>query len=56
MKLDEFIIGQVFKMKFKILIKDDIMWFVSEFDFQYMYVDEEKVNKGRFNGIIVFGI
>ena len=56
MKLDEFTIGQVFKTKSKTLTKDDIMRFASEFDPQYMHVDEEKANKGRFNGIIASGI
>ncbi|WP_044444849.1 MaoC family dehydratase [Bacillus spizizenii] len=56
MKLDEFTIGQVFKTKSKTLTIDDIMRFASEFDPQYMHVDEEKANKGRFNGIIASGI
>lgn len=56
MKLDEFTIGQIFKTKSLIVTKDDIMRFAGEFDPQYMHVDEEKANKGRFNGIIASGI
>ncbi|WP_163136743.1 MaoC family dehydratase [Bacillus subtilis] len=56
MKLDEFTIGHVFKTKSLKVSKDDIMRFAGEFDPQYMHVDEEKANKGRFNGIIASGI
>lgn len=56
MKLDEFTIYQVFKTKSLKVSKDDIMRFAGEFDPQYMHVDEEKANKGRFNGIIASGI
>lgn len=56
MKLDEFKIGQVFQTKSLKLTKEDIMRFASEFDPQYMHLDEEKANQGRFNGIIASGI
>ena len=56
MKLDEFTIGQVFKTKSFKLTKEDIMRFAGEFDPQYMHLDEEKANQGRFNGIIASGI
>ncbi|HWJ77180.1 MAG TPA: MaoC family dehydratase [Niallia sp.] len=56
MKLDEFTIGQVFKTKSFKLSKEDIMRFAGEFDPQYMHVNEEKANQGRFNGIIASGI
>ncbi|WP_338472870.1 MaoC family dehydratase [Niallia sp. XMNu-256] len=56
MKLDEFAIGQVFETKSYKLTKEDIMKFAGEFDPQYMHVDEEKANQGRFNGIIASGI
>lgn len=56
MKLDEFTIGQVFQTKSLKLTKADIMRFASEFDPQYMHLDEEKANQGRFNGIIASGI
>ncbi|PGX39688.1 hypothetical protein COE67_17635 [Priestia megaterium] len=56
MKLDEFTIGQVFKTKFFKLTKEEIMRFAEEFDPQYMHLDEEKAQQGRFNGIIASGI
>ena len=56
MKLDEFTIGQVFATKSFKLTKEDIMRFAGEFDPQYMHLDEEKANQGRFNGIIASGI
>ena len=56
MKLDELIIGQVFETKSFKLTKEDIMRFAGEFDPQYMHLDEEKANQGRFNGIIASGI
>ena len=56
MKLDEFIIGQVFKTKSFKLTKEEIMGFAEEFDPQYMHLDEEKAQQGRFNGIIASGI
>nr|WP_106782828.1 MaoC family dehydratase [Lysinibacillus timonensis] len=56
MKLDEFTIGQVFETKSYRISKEDIMRFAGEFDPQYMHLDEEKANQGRFNGIIASGI
>ncbi|WP_160726034.1 MaoC family dehydratase [Bacillus sp. USDA818B3_A] len=56
MKLDEFTKGQVFETKSFKLTKEDIMRFAGEFDPQYMHLDEEKANQGRFNGIIASGI
>jgi acyl dehydratase len=56
MKLDEFTIGDVFETKSYKLTKEDIMRFAGEFDPQYMHLDEEKANLGRFNGIIASGI
>ncbi|MCM3727062.1 MaoC family dehydratase [Neobacillus cucumis] len=56
MKLDEFSIGQVFTTKSFKLTKENIMGFAGEFDPQYMHLDEEKANQGRFNGIIASGI
>jgi acyl dehydratase len=52
MKLDKFTIGQVFQTKSLKLTKENIMRFAGEFDPQYMHVDEERANQGRFNGII----
>ncbi|SES35797.1 MaoC family dehydratase [Psychrobacillus sp. OK032] len=56
MKLDEFSVGDVFETKSYKLTKEDIVRFASEFDPQYMHLDEEKANQGRFNGIIASGI
>ncbi|PFN76535.1 hypothetical protein COJ85_32595 [Bacillus sp. AFS076308] len=56
MKLNEFTIGQVFTTKSFKLTKENIMGFAGEFDPQYMHLDEEKANQGRFNGIIASGI
>jgi acyl dehydratase len=56
MKLDEFTIGQVFQTKSLKLTKEDIMRFAGEFDPQYMHLDEEKANQGKFDGIIASGI
>ncbi|MFC9540238.1 MaoC family dehydratase [Lysinibacillus sp. NPDC056959] len=56
MKLDEFTIGDVFETKPYKFTKEDIMRFAGEFDPQYMHLDEEKANQGRFNGIIASGI
>ena len=56
MKLDEFTIGDVFETKSLKLTKEDIVRFAGEFDPQYMHLDEEKANQGRFNGIIASGI
>lgn len=56
MKFDEFEIGQVFETKSIKLTQEEIMKFAGEFDPQYMHLDEEKANQGRFNGIIASGI
>ncbi|MGX9290485.1 MaoC family dehydratase [Bacillus sp. A015] len=56
MKLNEFAIGQKFETKSFKLTKEDIIRFAGEFDPQYMHLDEEKANQGRFNGIIASGI
>ncbi|MGF6953632.1 acyl dehydratase [Neobacillus sp. B4I6] len=56
MKLEEFTIGQEFQTRSLKLTKEDIMRFAGEFDPQYMHLDEEKANQGRFNGIIASGI
>ncbi|MFD1176448.1 MaoC family dehydratase [Paenibacillus puldeungensis] len=56
MRFSEFYIGQVFHTKSMRLTKEDITRFASEFDPQYMHLDEEKAGQGRFNGIIASGI
>ncbi|MNR01160.1 bifunctional aldehyde dehydrogenase/enoyl-CoA hydratase [compost metagenome] len=56
MKFHEFYIGQVFKTKSLKLTKEAITRFATEFDPQYMHLDEGKAAQGRFNGIIASGI
>ncbi|WP_110928612.1 MaoC family dehydratase [Bacillus massiliglaciei] len=56
MKFDEFSIGQVFKTKSYKLTKEEVMRFAGEFDPQYMHIDEERAQQGRFHGIIASGI
>ncbi|MFC9708983.1 MaoC family dehydratase [Paenibacillus sp. NPDC056933] len=56
MKFNDFFVGQTFKTKFLEMSKEDIMRFASEFDPQYMHLDEDKAKKGRFNGIIASGV
>ncbi|MDQ6594897.1 MaoC family dehydratase [Bacillus salipaludis] len=56
MKLDEFTVGQIYKTKLFKLTKEDIMRFAAEYDPQYMHLDEERANQGRFQGIIASGI
>ncbi|HLR20342.1 MAG TPA: MaoC family dehydratase [Staphylococcus sp.] len=56
MKLDEFKIGDTFTTKKYKLSEEAITDFASEFDPQYMHLDKEKAQQGRFNGIIASGI
>ncbi|MDR6724420.1 acyl dehydratase [Paenibacillus amylolyticus] len=56
MKFNDFFVGQTFITKSLELTKEDITSFATEFDPQYMHLDEEKAKKGRFNGIIASGI
>ncbi|MNP31519.1 MaoC like domain protein [compost metagenome] len=52
---EEFYMEQEFKTKSLRLSKDDIIRFASEFDPQYMHLNEDKVKQERFNGIIASG-
>ncbi|ANF97103.1 MaoC family dehydratase [Paenibacillus bovis] len=56
MQFQEFHIGQTFRTKSLLVTNENIKEFASEFDPQYMHLDEEKAGKGRFNGIIASGI
>ncbi|WP_258296107.1 MaoC family dehydratase [Paenibacillus peoriae] len=56
MRYHEFYIGQLFRTKSLTLTKEDITRFATEFDPQYMHLDEDKAMQGRFNGIIASGI
>jgi acyl dehydratase len=56
MRYHEFYTGQRFRTKSLTLTKEDITRFATEFDPQYMHLDEDKATQGRFNGIIASGI
>ncbi|WP_179031655.1 MaoC family dehydratase [Paenibacillus kribbensis] len=56
MRYHEFYIGQLFRTKSLTLTKENITRFATEFDPQYMHLDEDKATQGRFNGIIASGI
>jgi len=56
MQYQEFHIGQIFRTKSLQVTSENIKEFASEFDPQYMHLDEEKAGKGRFGGIIASGI
>lgn len=56
MKFDELSVGQVFTTKSLKVSKEDITKFASEFDPQYMHLDEKKAKEGMFNGIIASGM
>ncbi|MFD1335821.1 MaoC family dehydratase [Oceanobacillus iheyensis] len=56
MKFTELSLGQVFTTKSIKVTKENITRFASEFDPQYMHLDEKKAEKGMFNGIIASGM
>jgi len=56
MKLNEFTIGQEFISKPFHLTKEKIQEFASEYDPQFLHIDDEKANQSRFNGIIASGM
>lgn len=56
MKFDEFSMNQVFETKPYRVSKEEIMSFASQYDPQYMHLDEEKAKQGRFKGIIASGL
>ncbi|MDM5327088.1 MaoC family dehydratase [Neobacillus sp. CF12] len=56
MKFAELSIGQRFEtMSYKVS-KEEIIAFASQFDPQYMHIDEEKAKESRFRGIIASGL
>lgn len=56
MKFAELSIGQRFEtMSYKVN-KEEIIAFASQFDPQYMHIDEEKAKESRFRGIIASGL
>ncbi|KOS04422.1 MaoC/PaaZ C-terminal domain-containing protein [Paenibacillus polymyxa] len=56
MKFNEFFVGQRFETDSIKVTKEKIMEFASEFDPQYMHLDEKKTQEGMFGGIIASGI
>ncbi|PHK48476.1 MaoC family dehydratase [Staphylococcus edaphicus] len=56
MKLDEFTIGDLFTTHRYKVTEADIMSFAKTYDPQYMHLDKEKAQQGRFNGLIASGI
>jgi len=56
MRFNEYYVGQVFTTKSLKITKEDITRFATEFDPQYMHLDEDKAKQGRFNGIIASGL
>lgn len=56
MKLNQFAVGQEFVTKSFKITKENIMGFAREYDPQYMHLDEETANQGRFNGVIASGV
>ncbi|MEB8127558.1 MaoC family dehydratase [Staphylococcus succinus] len=56
MKFDEFSIGGTFTTNDYKVTDNDIYEFASEFDPQYIHIDKEKAEQGRFKGIIASGI
>jgi len=56
MNFDEFTIEQMFESKSYKMNKAEIIAFATEFDPQYMHIDEEKAMKSRFKGIIASGL
>ncbi|WP_419887779.1 MaoC family dehydratase [Neobacillus niacini] len=56
MKFDELAIGQKFETSSYKVGKEEIIAFASQFDPQYMHIDEEKAKQSRFKGIIASGL
>lgn len=56
MKFNEFFVGQTFKTRSFQVTDDNVHTFAAEFDPQYMHLDKEKADAGRFGGIIASGI
>ncbi len=56
MKFNEFSMGQAFETQSYKISKEEIITFASEYDPQYMHIDEEKAKQSRFKGIIASGL
>jgi acyl dehydratase len=56
MKFDELAIGQKFETLSYKVSKEEIIAFATQFDPQFMHIDEEKAKESRFKGIIASGL
>lgn len=56
MKFDEMPVGKIFETSSYKVSREEIITFASQFDPQYMHIDEEKAEQSRFNGIIASGL
>ncbi|MEQ6377481.1 MaoC/PaaZ C-terminal domain-containing protein [Bacillaceae bacterium S4-13-56] len=56
MKYDEIMIDEKYKSASYTVTKEEIMEFASQFDPQYMHIDEEKAQQSIFKGIIASGL
>ena len=56
MKFHEFSMGQAFETQSYKISQEEIITFASEYDPQYMHIDEEKAKQSRFKGIIASGL
>ena len=56
MKFDELAIGQKFETSSYKVGKEEIIAYATQFDPQYMHIDEEKAKQSRFKGIIASGL
>ncbi|WP_042355631.1 MaoC family dehydratase [Bacillus rubiinfantis] len=56
MKFGELLMGQRFETASYRVTKEDIIAFATQFDPQYMHINEEKARQSRFKGIIASGL
>jgi acyl dehydratase len=56
MRFNEVSVGEIFDAGMFSLTKEEIMEFASKYDPQYMHIDEEKAENGRFKSIIASGM
>ncbi|ETI68824.1 MaoC family dehydratase [Neobacillus vireti] len=56
MKFDEIPVGKIFETSSYKVSKEEIVTFATQFDPQYMHIDEEKAKQSRFKGIIASGL
>ncbi|MGN7398005.1 MaoC family dehydratase [Peribacillus frigoritolerans] len=56
MNFNEITIGEKFETASYKVSKEDIIAFATQFDPQYMHIDEEKAKQSRFGGLIASGL